>query len=242
MLRSIPVVIAILAGFPLSTWAQNPPGKQATDVLQQLKQDYAKKQQEYTAAMRSAKTPEERQQVMRMRVDPQPYAQKALAIAESNNQKLAPEAAQWVIQITPRSAGAEKAKLILLEKYPNNDATAAAAAAMSRDEKAVPILRNLISKSTSSKVQSAARYALGTLLRNDSVSTQKEAESLLISITEKYPNSTEATRAAADLKDMAIYGLGKKAPEVKGVDLQGRTFSLADYKGKAVLLDFWGFW
>lgn len=35
---------------------------------------------------------------------------------------------------------------------------------------------------------------------------------------------------------------GCQAPDIKGEDLDGTAFSLSDYRGKVVLLDFWGFW
>ena len=36
--------------------------------------------------------------------------------------------------------------------------------------------------------------------------------------------------------------VGCTAPEVAGVDVEGSAFKLSDYRGKVVLLDFWGFW
>jgi hypothetical protein len=36
--------------------------------------------------------------------------------------------------------------------------------------------------------------------------------------------------------------VGKAAPEVAGEDTDGKAFKLSDYKGKVVLLDFWGNW
>lgn len=36
--------------------------------------------------------------------------------------------------------------------------------------------------------------------------------------------------------------VGKKAPEISGPDTDGVNFKLSDYKGKVVLLDFWGNW
>ena len=39
--------------------------------------------------------------------------------------------------------------------------------------------------------------------------------------------------------DLAI---GKVAPEISGVDVDGRKFKLSDYRGKVVVLDFWGDW
>jgi hypothetical protein len=35
---------------------------------------------------------------------------------------------------------------------------------------------------------------------------------------------------------------GKPAPEIEGTDLDGKSFKLSDYRGKVVLLDFWGHW
>ena len=36
--------------------------------------------------------------------------------------------------------------------------------------------------------------------------------------------------------------VGATAPEITGVDLDGKEFSLSDYRGKIVFLDFWGDW
>ena len=35
---------------------------------------------------------------------------------------------------------------------------------------------------------------------------------------------------------------GKEAPEIEGEDVDGEKFKLSDYRGKVVLLDFWGHW
>jgi len=36
--------------------------------------------------------------------------------------------------------------------------------------------------------------------------------------------------------------VGDPAPEIEGVDADGKVFRLSDYRGKVVLLDFWGSW
>lgn len=36
--------------------------------------------------------------------------------------------------------------------------------------------------------------------------------------------------------------IGKPAPEIEGEDIDGKKFKLSDYRGKVVLLDFWGNW
>lgn len=49
----------------------------------------------------------------------------------------------------------------------------------------------------------------------------------------------ELARRAETLRNLAP---GRPAPDISGVDLQGKKFSLADYRGKFVLLAFWGSW
>jgi hypothetical protein len=36
--------------------------------------------------------------------------------------------------------------------------------------------------------------------------------------------------------------VGNRAPEIEGEDIQGTKFKLSDYRGKVVMLDFWGNW
>lgn len=38
------------------------------------------------------------------------------------------------------------------------------------------------------------------------------------------------------------FAIGDIAPEIEGPDLDGETFRLSDYRGKVVVLDFWGDW
>ena len=49
----------------------------------------------------------------------------------------------------------------------------------------------------------------------------------------------EAQAKKHSSEDLAI---GKLAPEISGVDVDGRKFKLSDYRGKVVVLDFWGDW
>jgi hypothetical protein len=36
--------------------------------------------------------------------------------------------------------------------------------------------------------------------------------------------------------------VGQLAPEIAGEDIDGVPFRLSDYRGKVVVLDFWGHW
>jgi cytochrome oxidase Cu insertion factor (SCO1/SenC/PrrC family) len=46
-------------------------------------------------------------------------------------------------------------------------------------------------------------------------------------------------KARNELFDLRGLSVGKPAPEVEGLDQDGKPFKLSDYKGKVVFLDFW---
>ena len=48
-----------------------------------------------------------------------------------------------------------------------------------------------------------------------------------------------ATRKLFEIRHLSI---GKAAPEIEGKDMDGMAFRLSDYRGRVVLLDFWGHW
>lgn len=53
---------------------------------------------------------------------------------------------------------------------------------------------------------------------------------------------TLGDKAKKQLYELRFLSKGKTAPEVEGEDLDGKSFKLSDYRGKVVLLDFWGNW
>ena len=48
--------------------------------------------------------------------------------------------------------------------------------------------------------------------------------------------------AEARLDEMHNLAVGKPAPEIDGVDLDGKPMKLSDYRGKVVVVVFWGSW
>jgi thiol-disulfide isomerase/thioredoxin len=53
---------------------------------------------------------------------------------------------------------------------------------------------------------------------------------------------TLADEALARLDDLHNLVPGKPAPEIDGVDFDGKRLKLSDYRGKVVVLAFWGSW
>jgi hypothetical protein len=72
-----------------------------------------------------------------------------------------------------------------------------------------------------------------------------EAESLLVRATRDYgelklpDGETVAEKAAPELFGIRHLAVGKVAPDIAGEDQDGVKFTLSDYRGKVVLLDFW---
>jgi hypothetical protein len=60
----------------------------------------------------------------------------------------------------------------------------------------------------------------------------------------KMPRGGSTYAAYAEGQHFAIEKLkvGAVAPDIEGKDMDGVAFKLSDYKGKVVLLDFWGYW
>jgi hypothetical protein len=105
-------------------------------------------------------------------------------------------------------------------------------------------LRRLRDKNPSEVVKTHAAYGLAAVLKNKDETSQPEAEKLFESVIASANASKGdlAEKAKKELDEMKVRGIGKPAPEISGSDLDGKAFKLSDYKGKVVLLDFWGFW
>jgi len=105
-------------------------------------------------------------------------------------------------------------------------------------------LRRLMEKNSDDEVKTKAKFGLASILENKDEASQPEAEKLFQSLADA-PEKTRlqlAEKAKNELAEMKVRGLGKPAPDIAGDDLDSKAFKLSDYKGKVVLLDFWGFW
>jgi AhpC/TSA family len=54
--------------------------------------------------------------------------------------------------------------------------------------------------------------------------------------------TTIADRVAGALFEIRNLSIGKTVPDIEAEDLDGKSFKLSDYRGKVVVLDFWGNW
>lgn len=161
----------------------------------------------------------------------------------------------WVATTGSFQPAGPKAVERLVEKYPDHAALERVCATLARSPSAGDTLKKILEKADKPRVKAAAAMALGQSLvartespGNDPKETEKagaEAEKYLAMAADLYGKADAAPQKQAaerELKAFQTLRVGKEAPEIKGPDLDGKEFKLSDYRGKVVLLDFWGDW
>jgi len=103
-------------------------------------------------------------------------------------------------------------------------------------------------------VKLAASFELGQVLMDPAYSNENgeldvkprsdtaAARALLEEVAQQRENLDYARRATGFLFELDHLQVGMTAPDFEAVDQDGTKFKLSDYRGKVVLLDFWGFW
>jgi hypothetical protein len=76
---------------------------------------------------------------------------------------------------------------------------------------------------------------------------ERQRQELFEQILESFANVETADGPLGKIAERALFAIrhlsvGEPAPEIEGEDIGGQTFRLSDYRGKIVLLSFWGHW
>jgi hypothetical protein len=109
--------------------------------------------------------------------------------------------------------------------------------------KAMTALRAIIEKSPHESVRAAASFSLATLLQSaPKVVDEEMAEARTLLETVAKGETRYASMAKNKLFELDHLAVGKVAPDFEATDQDDQTFKLSDYRGKVVVLDFWGFW
>ncbi|MBK7874702.1 MAG: redoxin domain-containing protein [Planctomycetes bacterium] len=92
----------------------------------------------------------------------------------------------------------------------------------------------------------AAALLASLTLPNQSIQdeTEREAKNLAAYkvVAEKFPKTSSGMEARGNVNRVENLVEGKVAPDFTTKDVEDVEFKLSDYRGKVVLLDFWGFW
>ena len=231
------------------------PAERYRDVLKA----FEKAQEDFFAEYRKAKTDDERTKLLQTkRPNPNDYADKMPKIAEdAPKDPVAVEALVWVA-LNTSGRKADKAMKVLISDHVQDPKIASLCSRMVYDNspQSESFLREVLAKNTGQEAKGQACLALGQRLKMESEragskgkseAMTKEAETLLDRVTREFADvklsrGTLGDLAKNELNELRHLGIGKTAPEVAGEDIDGKPLKLTDFRGKVVVLDFWGDW
>lgn len=178
-----------------------------------------------------------------------------LKLAAAHRRKApAAEAFSWMLRVIVDDRARQMAKDQWLKDHVNDAALAPnlVIVGMADDRE---FLRAVIKRATNKAVLGMACFNLAMSLRRSEDVTdeqQREAIALLERIADEFANilfvAPEGPPARlGDLAEPPLYefkflSVGKVAPDIEGEDIDGVKLKLSDYRGKVVLLSFWGDW
>jgi hypothetical protein len=260
------------------------------DEYRALVTEYSTAQQEFFKVYRTAKTNEERSNLVATKYPrPEKFAGRFIDFVDRYpDEPTAFDAVLWIVQnvraFDPASRKVtERAIDILAKKYIEEEKLTGVvqSLAYSQSPSVEKLLRTAIEKSPHAAVQGHASFSLAQFLKNrveaanyykgadpkqleqikmslgaellefyqnvDAEKVGKEVESLCETVVEKYGDlkgnrGSLGEAAGRELFEIRHLSIGKVAPEVEGEDIDGVAFKLSDYRGKVVVIDFWGDW
>jgi Rieske Fe-S protein len=246
-----------------AAWAggRQPPGEPPKQPPQSAAEQYKALVKESDDAMaafmkeyNAAKTPEEKQKLVQEKYpQPQKYADRFLKIAEDNpKDPAAADALVWVCTHLGSGPAVTKAADLLMKDHLQSDKLGAACAALGRGPNGEQNLRAILEKNPHHDVQGLACFALAQSLksradRGGNEAMSKEALALFERVAKEFADVKNGTRALGPMAEGELFetrylSVGKVAPDIEDEDLDGVKFKLSDYRGKVVMLDFWGNW
>jgi peroxiredoxin len=257
--RSAAVVAALIAAVPLAR-AQDqkePPARAKVQAkkddrqaqLNEMIQDFMKARKEAAAAFRAAKTADEEKAAREKgpkEADFLPRVHKL--IAGGAKDEVAAEAVSFAV--FGLESKDEKvfdalrafAKTDTIRRFVQMAATGA-------PDTAKPVLERVLAENPSKDLKGMACYALGAMaFEREDGKGAKEAEKFFDRVEKEFADvpgpqkRTLGEMAKGSLFELRNLQVGMPAPAAESKNLNGEKATLADYKGKVVVLDFWATW
>jgi hypothetical protein len=268
VLRSLIAVCACLAGVA-AAWAVEPPERPPAREPMTPAEKYRALDREELALDNSLpdKLPpgaNVRKERERLRKE---YAARMLDLAETYpDDPAAIDALGWVFGHLDRGEETERALKSLAQYTAGDlkpemlDAAASSIWRLGLVPGQEEFLRQAFENNRHRKVRASAGHRLAYLLKlysengdtrnpGPAVAAKRaaEAERLYEKVIADYGDvpyyfGTVAERAGPELFELRDLAIGKTVPEIEAEDLGGVKFKLSDYRGKVVMLDFWGDW
>ena len=112
-------------------------------------------------------------------------------------------------------------------------------------QQAMKVGLQLEKESPSPKVRAYATFSRVSATINKAPvdsETFRSAKSEILTVLDGIEIPDLASAVKTRIKMRENFSLGMTPPDIKGLDLDGKSFALSDYKGKVLFIDFWGDW
>jgi hypothetical protein len=236
--------LALLALVSFSSRGSQKGDSSITKEYQRISKAFEDQRSAYFKAYEKAKTDEERKNLSVSYPDQAKYAEQMLAVAEKDlKDPAAADPLIWVVQqgyydqkVGPKALQALRDNHITSDKL---DQICGRLIYGSKPEDNKAFLNDILEKNPNDKVKASASLALGQMVAR---SNPEQAEKHFNDVIEKYGTKDQKEAAKGELFEMHNLSIGKVAPDIEGKDIEGKNFKLSDYRGKVVVLDFWGDW
>jgi len=262
-------IVALLLGGPiLAQDDSKAEGKSRADRLKAVRDEGTQASMEYRRALGAAKTdPEKRAAASTysksLNTLRPKQVREALAIAKENpKDDVGYDALVLAFQLAPMNVPERaEARQLLIEHHLANEKIEASLPLLARDGRKFDkaLVQQVKEKNPSKSVKAYAAYLLAQAQRAEAEGAEtpddqivprlQQAQKALEAVAQEYGDvevkalrgkvGTAVQTLIADIKKSPI---GKTTQEIEAEDLDGKKFKLSDYRGKVVLLDFWGHW
>jgi hypothetical protein len=262
------IVALCLGGLILAQDDSKADGKSRADRLKAIRAEMTKAAADFRKALGEAKEEQAKKDLQgnylkTMAAENPKRAERALAIAkEDPKDDVAFDASVFAAQNgQPNSAVRKEALRLLVEHHLANPKFETALPALARNGRSVDknFLSDVKEKNPSPAVTAYASYLQAQSLKVDAESPKtpddtivpklQEARKALEAVAKEYGDievkglrGKVSAAVDRDVAEIAKSPIGKVSPEIEGEDIDGQTFKLSDYRGKVVMLDFWGHW
>ncbi len=249
--------IVLLLLSTVTILAQAPASPLATEI-RAIIDEYENSVRANTQKLIAAATEEEKNKFRASIPSAGPYATKMMKLVQTNLDQ--PDVVKGVNWLVTGAAGFPEGQEALKMLGTTFSDRAGIAEAVKQLEyhglPAEPVLKAVIEKNTHREEKAAALYALGAIhFKNfdasaDRVSAAASKSKALECFQQLYADYEDVTIQGFKLSDtvakmffeMTSLQVGCEAPEIEGKDADGVAFKLSDYRGKYVIVIFWGGW
>jgi hypothetical protein len=246
--------------------------KSPAEQFQALKKEVDDANAEVTKALRERKDPKDKEANDRLNKAAREWqakqaenAAKAVELARANpKSEVAAEALAWALQGLRGKPDAVREAIGLIKEHHLDSPKIQQAINIIQyaglpDRQVDDFLTAVAEKNSDKATRATALMVLGERYKSRAAPSrgkppanaeelQKKAEDIFERVAGEFADVKSARgpslaeRAKGELFELRHLSIGKVAPDIEAEDLDGVKFKLSDYRGKVVLLDFWGDW